>query len=154
MKNVSHAGLRVLGVLAMVALTATCRTAPTTDVPGGPWIVTSYHAPGVSAMQSSEAEDWIGVSGRFGQDSAIFGDYRCDDPTYEWGRYGEEDFLTGFRISKASLQIAADEVAAIEVLCKGAPWAAPGSFLILDDDRLFTVWDGVFFELEQRSHIP
>lgn len=102
-------------------------------------------------MTEEEAMGWMGGQVIFSGEAVHFRRHTCERPSYEAGVYTESDFLNGFRISKSELGITEDSVVTFNVRCDGAHWAAPGAFLIVVDDGLLTIWDGVFLELTRDA---
>lgn len=117
----------------------------------GTWVVTDHKAPAISAMSQEEADSWVGKVAQYTQQKASFDGEVCESPTYEKTTMQDEDFLTGFRISPESLGFKQGPIEVVEVYCGNKKWVAPGSILIkIDEDRVFTVWDGVFFLLHKQ----
>ncbi len=117
----------------------------------GDWEIVGHRAPGISAMSSEEAKQWVGGKASYSDSMATFTDESCDDPSYHWSWVTAEQFFRSFRVSPETLGIKATSIGIVNVLCQGEDWFAPGSVLIKQNqDKFFTLWDGIFFELEQR----
>lgn len=114
----------------------------------GNWRVIGHQAPGISAMDPDTASAWVGRTAEYTSTRAAFGAEECIEPTYAVTTLGVEGFAAEFNVSLDALGLAAP-VTIVTVGCRGA-WTVPGNRLIVKGpDRLFTLWDGVFFELER-----
>ena len=59
-----------------------------------------------------------------------------------------EQFSDEFRIHPKALGVPSEATCITEVKCPDE-WIAPGSTLIHSRQSLYTIWDGVFFELRR-----
>lgn len=119
----------------------------------GAWTVVGFRMPGVSAMSGDEAARWKGRTIELSPQSAAVGADACDTPGYETITAPADSLLaTEYRITPAALGLPAGGTLDLtRVTCSGEPWAAPGGVLLhAGQGRAFTVWDGVFFELERK----
>ena len=117
----------------------------------GDWEIVAHRALGISAMSSEEAKQWVGGKASYSDSMATFIDESCDSPSYHWSSVTTEQFSQSFRVSPETLGIKATSIGIITVLCQGEDWFAPGSVLIKkNQDTFFTIWDGIFFELERH----
>ena len=127
-------------------------TAPSSGDLRGIWTVVRHQIPGISAMTNAEANTWHGNTLRLTTTEAIFGDKRCDKPTYNT-RTVENSFLaTEYKLPPGSLRPLAsqEQLTLFEVSCGGSPWMAMGERLIaIDANHALAPWDGVFFELQR-----
>lgn len=127
-------------------------TAPSPADLRGTWTVVRHHIPGISAMTNAEANTWHGNTLRLTTTEAIFGDRRCDKPTYNT-RTVESSFLaTEYKLPPGSLKplVSQERLTLFEVSCGGTPWMAMGVRLIaIDANHALAPWDGVFFELQR-----
>jgi hypothetical protein len=120
----------------------------------GTWRVVGHRIPGVSAMTSAEAEAWTGRTIELSPQSAATGADACATPTYETGSAPLDSLLaTDYRTAAGALGLAAGgTIEVTRVSCNGTAWPAPGGVLLhVGPNRAFTMWDGVFFELERRG---
>ena len=114
----------------------------------GNWRVTGHQASGISAMDPDTAAAWVGRIAEYSSTRARFGAEECVEPTYAITTFGAEGFAAEFGVSPDTLGLAAP-VTIVTVGCRGE-WTVPGNRLIVKNrDRLFTLWDGVFFELDR-----
>jgi hypothetical protein len=128
-----------------------CGQAGNVPTISGTWVVTDHQAPGISAMGREEADSWLGKVAQYTKEKASFDGKVCDSPIYKQRGMQAEDFYTGFRISPESLGYEDGPIELIEVYCENREWMTPGSTLIrMGNNKLFMVWDGVFFHLEQK----
>ena len=117
----------------------------------GDWEIVAHRALGISAMSSEEAKQWVGGKASYSDSMATFTDESCDSPSYHWSWITAEQFFRSFRVSPETLGIKATSIGIVNVLCQGEDWFAPGSVLIKkNQDTFFTIWDGIFFELERH----
>jgi len=118
---------------------------------GGTWVVTDHQAPGISAMGRQEADSWVGKVAQYTKDKASFDGKVCESPIYKQRGMQAEDLYTGFRISPESLGYEDGPIELIEVYCGKSEWLNPGGMLVrVGKNKLFLVWDGVFFHLKQE----
>ena len=118
------------------------------DAPFGEWRVVSHTAGFVSALPEAEAAAWVGREAVYGSTRAVFHDEVCEGPSYTPGSWTPGAFSAHFQIRPSALGIDSETISTIEVGCP-AEWTVPGSTLILAGDRMYTHWDGVFFELRR-----
>lgn len=119
----------------------------------GTWVITSTVTPGISAMQPAEANTWLGRSFQYSTDSVILGQTQCGEGKWSEKKLTEQDFQQEYRVSFDQLGIVANKISRFEVDCHGEN--VPGqSVLIATKDRAFTVWDGVFFQMEKAEAVP
>ena len=117
----------------------------------GDWEIVGYRALGISAMSSEEAQQWVGGKASYSDSMATFTDESCDSPSYHWSSVTTEHFFRSFRVSPEALGIKATSIGIVKVLCQGEDWLVPGNILIeKNQDTFFTLWDGIFFELERH----
>lgn len=141
---------RMTVLLVALVTFSGCATSRAPAALAGEWHVVGHAAPGISAMSSEEADGWLGTVARFSGDAVRFGRWSCEAPEYAEISFTESDFREGFRISGVALGITEDRVG-YDISCSGADWVAPGSWIIVDGERLLTTWDGVFFEMEKAG---
>ena len=118
----------------------------------GRWTVTGYKVPGISAMSNDEAGKWRGKVIELSANSAATGPESCSTPTYETITVPADSMLgLDYRVSGTALGLTPGATIDVtRVSCSGSPWAAPGGVLLhTAPNKAFTVWDGVFFELER-----
>ncbi len=117
----------------------------------GDWEIVGHRALGISAMSSEEAKQWVGGKASYSDSMATFIDESCASPSYHWSSVTTEQFFRSFGVSPETLGLKATRIGIVNVLCQGEDWFAPGSILIQkNQDTFFTLWDGIFFELERR----
>ena len=118
----------------------------------GTWWVIGHQAPGISAMSTAEADAWIGKQATYQTARAAFDGEGCAQATYSSRLVDGAEFMNGFGIPAFALGLPESEICITEIGCP-EHWLAPGSLLIHSSNTLFTIWDGVFFELQrdQRS---
>jgi hypothetical protein len=127
------------------------RAAPIGDV-YGTWTVTGFRIPGISAMTAEEAGTWTGRTIELSPQSAATGAESCATPAYETITAPADSLLSiDYRIGPAALGLRpGGTIEVTRVSCSGSDWPSPGGLLLhTGADRAFTVWDGVFFELER-----
>jgi len=117
----------------------------------GRWAVAAQHQPGISAMSTAEADAWIGTDVWFSAFEVQFGESRCEAPDYMAVRILDSRIHEYPAFPLRELGIEADSVPAFAISCGFQDWIAPGSLVGFYDDRLFTTWDGVFFELHRAT---
>src|SRR5262245_32316217 len=117
----------------------------------GDWRVVLFTAPGVSALRPTEAAGWIGTVATYETHRAVFGRETCAAPSYATRTMTPDEFAAEYRVRPADVGLGGESVSQITVTCPTA-WSNLGSVLLVKSrDALFTVWDGVFFELERRT---
>ncbi len=133
---------------------------PTPEAPGlrnviGEWMIVDHRIPGISAMIDQEVARRHGRRIRFGTETATSHRATCRQPRYRHRTVPASAFLADqFRIAPADLGLQSPaRLELTEVFCAGTRWAAPGGRLIrVPGGRLYTVWDGVFFELRRLAN--
>ena len=76
----------------------------------------------------------------------------CQNPVYKTERIDSDKFRFLYRASFHELGIQGETVEIIEIGCPGN-WIAPGSEIIkVNNDQIYTLWDGVFFLLEKQKN--
>ena len=101
-------------------------------------------------MTPEAAADWVGKTAEYSRTRARFGTEECSEPTYAEATLAAPAFAAEFGVSVEALGLEAP-VTTITVGCRGE-WTVPGSqLLVRGSDRMFTLWDGVFFELEREK---
>ena len=119
----------------------------------GTWVITDSVSPGFSAMQPEEAKTWLGKSFQYSADNVILGQTQCGPAKWDEKKLSEKDFQQEYRVSFEQLGIVANKISRFEVDCHGEN--VPGqSVLVAARDRAFTVWDGVFFQMEKAEAVP
>jgi hypothetical protein len=119
--------------------------------PTGEWTVVAHRIPGVSAMTDADAAAWHGRVITITEDRAVSNQDTCaaiafGHQTRPAGRFLGESY----HIAPFTLGIEDSLVDVTWVSCGGTNWAAPGGVLIWTGaDRVFTPWDGVFFEMRR-----
>ena len=118
----------------------------------GKWTVRGFRIPGVSAMSNDEAGKWKGKVIELSANTASSGLEACATPAYETVTVPADSVLgLDYRISGTALGLTPGATIDVtRVTCSGTPWSAPGGVLLhTGANKAFTVWDGVFFELER-----
>lgn len=140
------------GLLTM-ALDAPAAVAPAF----GDWIVTRHRIPGLGAMGEADASAWHGRRLRLEAGLAAFQSDSCLGPLYRSRLVPVDSLLgAGYGIGAVQVGFSGGEGAMLtltEIRCDGAAWEFPGgTLMMLPEGRLFTVWEGVFFELRPAPH--
>jgi len=123
--------------------------------PLGEWTVVSHRFPGISAMSEAEASAWHGRTIHFAPTHASSGADTCRQPAYRHRPVPADSFLSAdFGILRARLgptDSIPSRLELTEIACGGTEWTALGGRLLwLDQERAYSVWDGVFFELRRK----
>jgi len=126
--------------------------APTTPDPAGRWTIVAHRIPGVSAMSDSMAALWHGRVIDIDHSRAVSGDDTCTGIAFGYEVRPAGRFLgEGYHVAPFTLGLPDSTVGVTWVSCNGENWMAPGGVLIwAEPDRVFTPWDGVFFEMERE----
>ncbi|MGP9800810.1 hypothetical protein [Rheinheimera sp. NSM] len=114
------------------------------------WTVAGHYVPGVSAINSQQAERWHGKSLRFGLSYAQALEQRCTNPTYHRTAVDKIPYLAReFHLSMSAMQkISGQALTVQQTLCGGEPWAEPGATLLISNsNEAWLPWDGVFYKL-------
>lgn len=124
--------------------------------PTGAWTVVAHRIPGVSAKTEEEATAWHGRVITYAEGHVSSNGDTCQEATYGFETRPAGRFLgEAYHIAPFTLGIEKETIDVMWVGCGGDPWTAPGGVLIwVDDDRAFTPWDGVFFELTRGAIQP
>ena len=108
----------------------------------GEWRVTSFAAPGISALTPRAASAWIGTRANYAQGLALFGEERCDRPSYETRSMTLDQFAGEYRVRPADVGLRGQLVTRVTVGCSTA-WSHRGQVLFVrSPDALLTTWDG------------
>jgi hypothetical protein len=115
----------------------------------GKWKVARHFEPGISSMDKTQADAWVGREACYDRTAATFGTEACTTANYVVNVVdADKYFLDEFRIEAKSVGIKPGKIHILEVTCNDSDWIAPGSLLIVKNkEQLLTVWDGIFFEL-------
>ncbi|HEX5133400.1 MAG TPA: hypothetical protein VFX92_13065 [Candidatus Krumholzibacteria bacterium] len=121
--------------------------------PLGRWTIVAHRIPGVSAMSDDEAATWHGRVFDLTANLAVFGGDTCEAPSYGYGTKSAARFLgEDYHVAPFTLDIADSTIGITWVSCNDEFRRDPGGVLIwAGPNRLFTPWDGVFFELTRDS---
>lgn len=125
--------------------------------PRGEWTVFGHRIPGVSAMSEAEAAAWHGRAAFYSSALAVFGADTCRSPSYLSQQVRGDSLLTvDYRVAPEAFDLKPGAtIRRIEVQCSGSAWTVPGGTLLeMPNGTLFTVWDGVFFELRRSAPQP
>jgi hypothetical protein len=115
----------------------------------GDWsIIRDLGAPGISALSDDEARALIGSAIVLGAGSAKFGKDACSAVTYRLAEQTTDDFLLGFRITRAQLPLRGAQVQTLEALCHGGPYR---TLSLLQDGCVIFVWDGRFLQVARPN---
>ena len=140
------------GLLFDLFLFAACGQAEKVPLVGGSWIVIDHKAPGISAMSKEEADSWVGKMAEYTIEKASFDGKECAPPIYKPRAMRTDEFYAGFRAAPESLGYEGGSIDVVEVYCGGSQWMNPGGMLIrVGGNKLFLVWDGVFFHLKEQN---
>lgn len=118
----------------------------------GEWVIVDHRIPGISAMTGAEAAQWHSRKLRLGAKTATSFMSTCRRPVYHHRTAAANTFLqTKFRVAPEDLGLPARaRLELTEIFCDNTRWTAPGGLLLrVPEGRLYTVWDGVFFELRR-----
>ena len=127
-----------------------------TRSPIGDWVVVGHVIPGVSAVSDSEAAAWHGTKIHYEIGEATSGTKSCPNAVYSYHTARADSLLViGYRVDPRALGYtgsAKSRIGLTKVLCSGAPWKSMGGFVVwMDENRLYSIWDGAFFELHRES---
>ncbi len=114
----------------------------------------NHRIPGISAMTKEEAAQWTGRIVHFGTKEATSRMDTCQQPVYRYHTARADSLLFDkFHIAPSNLGLQDKaQLGLTEVFCGDTRWTAMGGLLIwVAENRLYTVWDGVFFELRRLA---
>ena len=135
--RVAVVSLMLLGALA-------CDGAPNAELLGS-WTVTDHVAPDGARMVESEANRVHGATATFEAKRAVVLRNTCTEPKYNTWVVGVRHFESDYGVLPTRVGIPGDSIRIFSVDCKGQ-WKVPASELIVvSNDRLLFMWDGVFF---------
>ncbi|MEN8374811.1 MAG: hypothetical protein ABFS34_05125 [Gemmatimonadota bacterium] len=120
----------------------------------GDWTIVAHRFAGPTSMPEEQARSWHGSTIRLAEREAVALENRCSEPAYSTHLVPTATYAARFRRwpPDFSLPVIAGRVEVMNVTCEGRAWDAPGASLTrVGDEGAFTVWEGVFFELE-RDH--
>ena len=106
-------------------------------------------------MTEAQATSYTGHTIEYAAQQAIAGADTCHGATYHY-RDAPTDSLLNFeyRVTSKSLGLpdpGARKIGVTRVSCAGQDWTSPGGTLLwIGAQRAFTVWDGVFFEMQRN----
>lgn len=145
--------VRIAGLIYQGCADATSETVSSPS-PIGEWVVINHRIPGISAMTNEEAARWHGRIVHFGTKEATSRMDSCQQPVYRYYTALADSLLHDeFHNAPADLGLQPTvRLGLTEVFCGGTRWTAMGGLLIwVAQNRLYTVWDGVFFELRRLA---
>jgi hypothetical protein len=100
----------------------------------------------ISAMPAEEREAWVGKKAYYTKDRAKFGEDVLQLPEYEPFVMTDGEFAQQFSLPITDIGVKESFVSGMRV----TNWTAPGSLFFAVEDRLVTLWDGIFFELKRE----
>ncbi len=121
--------------------------APTAYVHGD-WEVVAFEQPGVAALSPSEADAWIGRVAHLSDSLAVFGDDRCETPTYVSDTTTADRFARDYLFVPSAVSLG-DTILGTRLRC-GGDWISPLARLYHRGSDLLAPWDGTFFVLQRR----
>jgi putative lipoprotein len=148
--------VRIDGLIYRGCADASPETASSSN-PIGEWVIVSHRIPGISAMTNAEAAQWHGGIVRLGTREAMSRMDTCRQPMYRYHTALADSLLHDeFHVAPADLGLQdTARLGVTEVFCGDARWTAMGGLLIwVAENRPYTVWDGVFFELRRLADGP
>jgi len=121
----------------------------------GEWVVYTHRAIGEPEMTEDEALAMRGAPVAFTADYVAFGADTCRHPTYRLAHLRADSLLgADYGASPSQFGFVGGPEAMIvraEVLCGERSWDGPaGRVLSMPDGRVYTLWRGMFFQLERR----
>ncbi len=138
----------VLFLTACAAITS-CAVKEPASVEGT-WVITSSVAPGISAMEPEDTKTMLGQSFQYSTDNVVLGQTQCGQTKWHEKKLSEKDFQIEYKVSFAQLGIVANKISRFDIECHGEN--VPGqSVLVASKERAFTLWDGVFFQMEKTE---
>ena len=146
-----HLHLLNTGALFFILLLSACITNGLPSVFYGTWTVVGHKESGISAMNQNEINSWMGKKIHYSKANASLPSESCQFPAYKSESMTAQEFQSEFHFMPASLGYTGQKIEIINVSCKNEVWIAPGSTLIwLEKEKLFMIWDGVFFHLQKQ----
>jgi len=121
----------------------------------GDWVVYTHRVVGEPEMTEDEALAMRGRPVAFRADYVAFGADTCRHPTYRLAHLRADSLLSAdYAASPSQFGFVGGPEAMIvraEILCGEQPWEGPaGRVLSMPDGRVYTLWRGMFFQLERR----
>lgn len=118
----------------------------------GKWSIASFIIPGPSALDAVTAEFWLGKPLYYGKQEAGIVGKTCRTPVYRIREISVDEFYEMFRFLPDKLIGEQHKLMHVEIHCDKNGLLRPGGDLIvLDQSRIYMVWDGVFFRLEKAT---
>jgi predicted small lipoprotein YifL len=121
----------------------------------GDWAVYTYRVIGEPEMTEDEALALRGRPVTFTSDYVAFGADTCRHPTYHLAHLRADSVLTAdYGATPSQFGFVGGPEAMIvraEIRCGEQPWDGPAArVLSMPDGRVYTLWRGMFFQLERR----
>ncbi len=117
----------------------------------GIWTVVDHKEPGISAMNQNEIDSWMGKEIHYSKREASLLGESCEFPTYNSELISIQEFQAAFHFKPIFLGYTGKIIETINISCRNKDWTTPGSSLIwLGREKLFIMWDGVFFRLRKQ----
>jgi len=146
-----HLLLLHAGLLFFILLLSACITNGLPSAFYGTWTVVDHKEPGISAMNQNEINSWMGKKIHYSKIKAFLPSESCQFPVYKSESMTIQEFQSEFHFTPASLGYTGQIIEIINISCKNEVWIVPGSMLIwLEKEKLFMIWDGVFFHLQKQ----
>lgn len=142
--------LAVTRLLLFTFLLSACIKNKVPSIFYGTWTIVAHSEPGISAMNRDEINAWLGKKIHFSKLKASSLNESCQFPAYNRETMTIQEFQSEFSLMPTSLGYTGQIIEIINISCQNEAWVAPGSTLIwLEKERLYMIWDGVFFRLQK-----
>jgi hypothetical protein len=146
-----HLFLLNTGLLFFIFLLSACTKNGLPAAFYGTWTVIDHKEPGISAMSQNEINSWIGKKIHYAKQKASLPSESCQFPAYKSKSMTIQEFKSEFHFMPTFLDYTGQIIEVINISCKNEAWITPGSTLIwLEKEKLFMIWDGVFFRLQKQ----
>lgn len=140
------------GVL-MFSSAVTATSTINIDAIYGDWVVTAPLAAAPdTTLSGNEIESWLGAKVHYSAERVSFGQDSCERALFDSYTETDGNLHALFQIHFDDLRIKGDETLAVDINCLQADvdFIAGNTVLVVDQNHLAAVVDGVWFELKRE----
>lgn len=117
----------------------------------GVWVTDNFYTGTSNAMDDKEIKDKIGKIVSFSNDKVVLYKDSCESPKYKIKTVDTQNYFIGnYSVNPESMNIYKSKVQVVTIFSNENFFA---SFVILDEDKIITYSNGVFFHMTRNSQL-